>query len=86
MALSMANKAKSKKNAVVKKEVKSPYSPTQIKKFINEVKVEFTKIVWPEKKVTFGLTGIVVLLTAVISIYLGGVDMLLGKLVSFLLR
>ena len=82
----MANKGKSKKNAVVKTEERSPYSPAQIKKFIDEVKVEFTKIVWPDKKVTLGLTGIVVVLTIIIATYLGTVDLLLGKLVSYVLR
>jgi len=82
----MANKAKSKKNAVVKTEERSPYSPAQIKKFINEVQVEFTKIVWPDKKVTMGLTGIVVVLTIIVATYLGTVDLLLGKLVSYVLR
>lgn len=82
----MANKAKSKKNAVTKTEKQSPYSPAQIKKFINEVQVEFTKIVWPDKKVTMGLTGIVVALTVVVAIYLGTVDLLLGKLVAYLLQ
>ncbi len=81
----MANKSKSKKNVAVKKSEPSPYSPGQIKKFIGEVKVEFSKIVWPPKKATFGLTGIVLVLTTVIAIYLGSVDMLLGKLVSSLL-
>ena len=82
----MANKAKSKKNAVAKTEEQSPYSPAQIKKFIGEVQVEFTKIVWPDKKVTLGLTGIVVVLTIVVATYLGTVDLLLGKLVSYVLR
>lgn len=86
MAKSMANKAKSKKNAIVKQEQKSPYSPAQIKKFVEEVKVEFAKIVWPDKKVTFGLTGIVILLSVVVAIYLGTVDLILGKLVGMLLR
>lgn len=86
MATSMANKAKSKKNAVAKTEKQSPYSPAQIKKFIKEVQVEFSKIVWPDKKVTMGLTGIVIALTVVIAIYLGSVDLLLGKLVAYLLR
>lgn len=86
MAQSMAQKAKSKKHAVEKTEKKSPYSPAQIKKFIKEVQVEFTKIVWPDKKVTMGLTGIVIVLTVVVAIYLGSVDLLLGKLVSYLLR
>ena len=92
MTTSMANKAKSKKNAAVKKkeQVKekapSPYSPAEIKKFLSEVQVEFSKIVWPDKKVTLGLTGIVVVLTVVVAAYLGTVDMLLGKVVSSLLR
>ncbi len=82
----MANKAKSKKNAVANPEKQSPYSPAQIKKFVKEVQVEFSKIVWPDKKATMGLTGIVIALTVVIAIYLGSVDLLLGKLVSYLLR
>ncbi|OEU47198.1 MAG: preprotein translocase subunit SecE [Desulfobulbaceae bacterium S3730MH12] len=64
----------------------SPYSPAQIKKFIEEVKVEFFKIVWPDRKMTLGLTGVVVALTVVISIYLGTVDLLLGKVVASILR
>ncbi len=82
----MANKAKPKKNAVAKTEVTSPYSPAQIKQFVSEVKVEFGKIVWPDRKVTLGLTGIVVVLSVVVAAYLGTVDLLLGKLVSSLLR
>jgi preprotein translocase subunit SecE len=82
----MATKGKPKKNAVTKDEKQSPYSPSEIKKFFGEVKVEFSKIVWPDKKVTMGLTGIVVVLTIVVATYLGTVDLFLGKLVSYLLR
>ncbi|MGB3210467.1 MAG: preprotein translocase subunit SecE [Desulforhopalus sp.] len=82
----MAANIKSKKNNAVKSEKPSPYSPAQIKKFIEEVKVEFLKIVWPDKKMTLGLTGVVVVLTIVISIYLGSVDLLLGKVVASFLR
>jgi preprotein translocase subunit SecE len=83
---SMTNKVKPKKNGAVIKEEVTNFSPGQIKNFLNEVKVEFTKIVWPDRKVTLGLTGIVIVLTIVISAYLGSVDMLLGKLVSSFLR
>ncbi len=82
----MANKGKAKKSTVAKTENKSPYSPSEIKKFIGEVQVEFSKIVWPDKKITMGLTGIVVVLTIVVAAYLGTVDLFLGKLVSYLLR
>jgi preprotein translocase subunit SecE len=82
----MAANTKSKKNSVAKVKEPSPFSPKQIKQFVQEVKAEFLKIVWPDKKMTLGLTGVVVLLTVVISIYLGSVDLVLGKLISTFLR
>ncbi|OQX13829.1 MAG: preprotein translocase subunit SecE [Desulfobulbaceae bacterium A2] len=54
--------------------------------FLQEVQNEFRKIVWPERKVTLGLTGFVILLVVILSLYLGLVDLLLGKFVSSLLR
>lgn len=83
----MAKKQKSKKIAA--EEAASQvawYSPQQIRKFGEEVRVEFNKIVWPDKKVTLGLTGIVIVLAMVISVYLGAVDFVLGKGVSLFLR
>ncbi|KJR98806.1 MAG: preprotein translocase subunit SecE [Desulfobulbaceae bacterium BRH_c16a] len=70
----------------MKTEEPSPFSPAEIKKFVEEVKAEFLKIVWPDKKMTLGLTGIVVVLTVVLSLYLGSVDLLLGKLLGLFLR
>jgi len=64
----------------------SPYSPAAIRQFSQEVVVEFKKIVWPDRKVTLGLSGFVILLTVVLSIYLGTVDFILGKLVSLVLQ
>lgn len=83
----MTNKAKEKRLAVETTEgPSSPFSPVQIRKFIEEVKVEFGKIVWPDKKMTVGLTGIVVVMTIIVSIYLGSVDLVIGKIVSGFLR
>lgn len=84
----MAGKAKDKKvSADVKKGAQpSPFSPTQIKKFVGEVQAEFSKIVWPDKKVTLGLTGMVILLALIVSAYLGTVDVLLGRLVGTILH
>ncbi len=65
---------------------KSPFSPSGIRQFFLEVQSEFRKIVWPGKKPTAGLTGFVILLVVVISLYLGSVDLLLGKLVSTVLK
>ncbi|OGR01290.1 MAG: preprotein translocase subunit SecE [Deltaproteobacteria bacterium RIFOXYD12_FULL_50_9] len=57
-----------------------------IKQFAGDVKNEFDKVAWPDKKHTFGSTIVVVILVMIISFYLGGVDLLLGKLISFILR
>ena len=67
-------------------EGKLSFTPTGIRTFLQEVHAEFKKIAWPGKKVTAGLTGFVLLLVVVISLYLGSVDLLLGKLVSTVLN
>ena len=82
----MAASTKLKNTNAVKTEEPSPFSPAQIKKFVGEVKTEFFKIVWPDRKTTLGLTGIVVTLTVILSLYLGSVDLLLGKLIGMFLR
>jgi preprotein translocase subunit SecE len=86
MAKGMTNKIKSKKNGAVDKEEGSTFSPRMIKSFIDEVKVEFTKIVWPDRKVTFTLTGVVAVLSIIVAAYLGSVDLLIGKLVASFLQ
>lgn len=82
----MANKTKDKTTETENTEAVSLYSPSQVSKFIQEVKIEFGKIVWPDKKMTLGLTGIVVVMAMVLSLYLGSVDLVVGKIVSSLLR
>ena len=86
MATTMINKSKPVKEMKVSTEDSASFSPAQIKKFISEVKVEASKIVWPERKVTMGLTMVVIVLSIVASIYLGTVDLLLGKVVSYFLN
>jgi len=86
MATTMINKSKPVKGLKGVLRSQDGFSPAQIKKFINEVKVEASKIVWPERKVTMGLTTVVIILSFVASLYLGTVDLLLGKVVSFFLN
>ena len=62
------------------------FSPARIREFSGEVKSEFKKIAWPDKKVTMGSTGVVIALVILISIYLGAVDLFLGKLVAYILK
>jgi len=63
-----------------------PYSPAAIRQLWQEVVAEFGKIVWPDRKMTFGLSGFVIILTVLLSIYLGTADFILGRLVSLALR
>ena len=86
IATTMINKSKPVKELRGSSDESGGFSPAQIKKFINEVKSEASKIVWPERKVTLGLTTVVVILSFVAALYLGTVDLVLGKLVSFFLN
>ncbi|MBU0479796.1 MAG: preprotein translocase subunit SecE [Proteobacteria bacterium] len=58
---------------------------SQISEFATEVKVEFGKIAWPNKKHTVGSTMVVVVLVAIMAVYLGAVDLFLGKLIGYIL-
>ncbi len=80
-----ARSSKNKAIATDQPAVKS-FSLTRAKEFAAEVKSEFKKIVWPDRKVTMGSTGVVLVLVFLVSIYLGAVDLFIGKLVSYILK
>lgn len=67
-------------------EVKSAIQLSRVKEFAGEVKSEFGKIVWPARKQTVASTAVVLVLVLIVSIYLGAVDLLLGKIVDLILR
>lgn len=56
-----------------------------IVKFLSQTKVELSKVTWPTKKETIELTQVVVLVSLLISVYLGGLDFLYSYLVASLL-
>lgn len=78
--------AKSKKADGSDPDQGSVFQPGRVKEFAAEVKNEFGKIVWPARKQTVGTTAVVVVLVMIISFYLGAVDLLLGKLIGYVLR
>ena len=92
----MAKKSgkKNKKSKAVTKSKPAPqnldetsrFDLKRIKLFFSEVKSEFNKIAWPDKKHTVSSTGVVLLFVFLISLYLGTVDLLLGKLISFVIH
>jgi preprotein translocase subunit SecE len=56
------------------------------KKFLEEVKVELGKVTWPSRKETMATAWVVVLIIVVISLYLGACDVVLAKLMRFILK
>ncbi len=86
----MANKKKqpNKKQMVTGSAVSpagSKFSLEKTKQFFSDVQREFTKIAWPTKQNTTRLTITMVIFVIIVSFYLGAVDMLLGKLIGYIL-
>ncbi len=44
--------------------------------FLKEVKIELKKVSWPTREETTRFTGMVIIVSAVIAIFLGGLDLL----------
>ena len=86
MAAKKSERSSKNKQVATDQPAAKSFSLTRAKEFAAEVKSEFKKVVWPDKKVTMGSTGVVLVLVFFISIYLGAVDLFIGKLVSYILR
>ncbi len=56
------------------------------KKFLEEVKIELGKVTWPSRKETVATSWVVILIIVLISLYLGACDVVLAKLMRFILR
>ncbi len=54
--------------------------------FLREVRVELKKVTWPSRKQTIGSTVVVVILSMIISLFLGVVDMGLSGLIRVILN
>ena len=59
---------------------------TNIVKFVTEVKVEMQKVSWSDRKELIGSTGIVIISTALLAVFIGIVDLILSRVMSLLLR
>ena len=51
-----------------------------------EVKVELSKVSWPTRQELVGSTWLIIIMTALISVYIGLVDLALSKLLGILVR
>ncbi len=55
---------------------------SKTKEFLADVRVELKKVTWPTRADTIGSTGVVLVVTFIISFYLGIIDVALTKLIT----
>jgi len=61
--------------------------PNKIVTFLKEVRIEMKKVNWPTRETTIRYTLIVVGISVIVAIYLGGLDLLFTALLNkFILR
>ena len=54
--------------------------------FVREVVAEFRKVTWPSRHELINSTVVVITVTVVVALFLGGVDIVLAKIVEAMLR
>ena len=54
--------------------------------FIQEVREELHKVTWPTRKETVATTWVVIVIIVIISLYLGICDLMLNKIMRFVLQ
>ncbi len=52
------------------------------KKFLNEVVAELRKVTWPTRDEVVGSTWVVIIVSVVMALFIGGVDLILDTLVK----
>ncbi len=76
-----------KNTAAVKKDKKPKKAFFgKISKFFKDLKGEFKKVVWPTKKQVVNNTFIVCIVMLIASLFIFGLDTLLGFLISLILK
>ncbi len=54
--------------------------------FFSEVKAELAKVVWPSKEETIRLTGIVILISLIVGLFVGALDYILTMLTGLIIK
>jgi len=58
----------------------------RIQEFVREVLAEFRKVTWPSRAELINSTTVVIVVTVVLAFFLGGVDIVLARVVERILR
>jgi preprotein translocase subunit SecE len=54
--------------------------------FLREVKVELEKVVWPGRKQVIELSVLVIVISLIIGIYVGGLDLMFTSIMNAILK
>ena len=58
---------------------------SKVKKFLVDAYQEMHKVAWPSRQELIGSTIVVVVMSVIVSIFIGAVDLILNKLVNLLM-
>ncbi len=58
----------------------------KITNFLQQTKAELKKVTWPTKDQTVKLTIVVILISLVVSLYLGSLDYIFNKLLKYVVE
>ncbi len=54
--------------------------------FFSEVKTELAKVVWPSREETIRLTGIVILISLIVGLFVGALDYILTIITALIIK
>ena len=57
----------------------------RVREFVQEVLAEFRKVTWPSRQELVNSTVVVIVVTVVLSLFLGAVDIVLARVVEWIL-
>jgi len=58
---------------------------TRVREFAQEVLAEFRKVTWPSRQELINSTVVVIVVTVVLALFLGAVDIVLARVVEWIL-
>lgn len=57
-----------------------------VSNYFKEVRIELKKVSWPSKQETFQMTLLVICVSTIVAIYLGGIDYLFTQFMSMIIK
>jgi preprotein translocase SecE subunit len=59
---------------------------SEAKRFFREVRIELKKVTWPSRKETIATTSVVIILVLLVAAFLGLTDLVLSRLVGYVMH